>query len=450
MTAAGPDRGRSQTPARRAWAVHSAGDEPLDRVDRAGERAHAVQRDPRRARRADARLRRLAGCALPLHHRRQLGDRDRAGAAGEALARPAGRARRAEGDGRARRRGAATSRSSRSSRATSSASRPATRWSRTAPLAESTGLALDESILTGESRAVQREPGEEVRSGSFAVEGAGSYTRRGGRATRATRRSWRARRASSGIRARRSRSRSTTCSTRSSALMVPLGLMLLVVLVKGDSSTREAITTAVAAIVTLVPEGLILLMSVTFAAAALQLSRRGALAQQLNAIESLASVDLICLDKTGTLTEPGLRVVSLEPADGVEVERLRDELARFAASSPSKNGTLIALAQVATRPRRRRARRCRSRPRGAGARCGSATRASCSARPSCSRSGRLRHWRSRSSGRAGEWSPSARRTARSSPSTAWSRSASPSSPRSYARRRATRSASSRTRASSSR
>ena len=88
-------------------------------------------------------------------------------------------------------------------------------------------------------------------------------------------------------------------------LMVPLGVMFVIVLAKGPSSTREAVTTAVAGIVTLVPEGLILLVSVTFAAAALQLSRRGALSQQLNAIESLASVDLICLDKTGTLTEPG-------------------------------------------------------------------------------------------------------------------------------------------------
>ena len=113
-----------------------------------------------------------------------------------------------------------------------------------------------------------------------------------------------------------------------------------------------------AGIVTLVPEGLILLMSVTFAAAALQLSRRGALAQQLNAIESLASVDLICLDKTGTLTKPGLRVVSLQPAKGVDPERLREDLARFAASSPSRNATLLALAGDARRaeePRRGRA-----------------------------------------------------------------------------------------------
>jgi cation-transporting P-type ATPase E len=216
-------------------------------------------------------------------------------------------------------------------------------------LSESTGLALDESILTGESRPVQREPGQEVRSGSFAVEGAGSYT-----VEAVGDESYAQKLAGEAREFRHPRSPLEVAVNyllyALVGLMVPLGLMLLVVLVKGDSSTREAITTAVAAIVTLVPEGLILLMSVTFAAAALQLSRRGALAQQLNAIESLASVDLICLDKTGTLTEPGLRVVSLEPADGVEVERLRNELARFAASSPSKNGTLVALAQVGDAP----------------------------------------------------------------------------------------------------
>ena len=171
-----------------------------------------------------------------------------------------------------------------------------------------------------------------------------------------------------------------------------------------------------AGIVTLVPEGLILLVSVTYAAAALQLSRRGALAQQLNAIESLASVDLICLDKTGTLTEPGLRVVALEPADDVQPERLRHELERFAASSPSKNATLLALA--GDTPGEDPDEPCRSRPRAAGARCGSAARATSSALPSCSRWARWRPPPNGSSERAGAWSRSARRTARSSRSTA--------------------------------
>jgi cation-transporting P-type ATPase E len=213
------------------------------------------------------------------------------------------------------------------------------------PIAESAGLALDESILTGESRPVERARGDQVRSGSFAVEGSGAYA-----VEAVGDESYAQKLAGEAREFRHPRSPLELAVNQLLyalvALMVPLGLMLLVVLVKGESSTREAITTAVAGIVTLVPEGLILLMSVTFAAAALQLSRRGALAQQLNAIESLASVDLICLDKTGTLTEPGLRVVSLQPAAGVDAERLRTDLARFAASSPGKNGTLVALTGV--------------------------------------------------------------------------------------------------------
>jgi cation-transporting P-type ATPase E len=211
------------------------------------------------------------------------------------------------------------------------------------PLADTAGLALDESILTGESRPVQREPGEEVRSGSFAVEGAGSYT-----VEAVGDDSYAQKLAGEAREFRHPRSPLEVSINYLLyilvGLMVPLGVMFVIVLAKGDDSTREAVTTAVAGIVTLVPEGLILLVSVTYAAAALQLSRRGALAQQLNAIESLASVDLICLDKTGTLTEPGLRVVALEPADGVVPERLKHDLARFAASSPSKNATLLALA----------------------------------------------------------------------------------------------------------
>jgi cation-transporting P-type ATPase E len=74
------------------------------------------------------------------------------------------------------------------------------------------------------------------------------------------------------------------------------------------------------------------------------MARRGALAQQLNAIESLASVDVVCLDKTGTLTEPGLRVVGLQPLDGVTEHELAQALGRFAASAPARNATLEAIA----------------------------------------------------------------------------------------------------------
>jgi hypothetical protein len=87
--------------------------------------------------------------------------------------------------------------------------------------------------------------------------------------------------------------------------MVPLGAILVYALWARRASLGEAVTTAAAAIVPLVPEGRVLLTRLTAAVAALRMARRGALAQQLNAIESLASTQVVCLDKTGTLTEAG-------------------------------------------------------------------------------------------------------------------------------------------------
>ena len=101
-----------------------------------------------------------------------------------------------------------------------------------------------------------------------------------------------------------------------------------------------------AGIVNLVPEGLILLISVTAAVSAFKMARRGVLAQQLNAIESLASVDIVCTDKTGTLTEPTLRVVAMVPAGGEDEESLARELSSYAASAPSRNLTLEAIADA--------------------------------------------------------------------------------------------------------
>ena len=210
-------------------------------------------------------------------------------------------------------------------------------------LTETTGLALDESILTGESRPVVRSAGEEVRSGSFALEGVGTYVVEAVGAD-----SYAQKIAGEAREFRHPRSPLELAINRLLyvlvAVMVPLGAIFVYALYKQDDPAHEAVPTAVAGIVTLVPEGLILLASLTYAAAALQMARRGALAQQLNAIESLAAVEVLCLDKTGTLTEPRLRVVSVKPAPGVEEGRLGHELGRFAASSPSRNTTLEAIA----------------------------------------------------------------------------------------------------------
>jgi P-type E1-E2 ATPase len=212
-------------------------------------------------------------------------------------------------------------------------------------LERSDGLRLDESILTGESRAVSRRPGEEVRSGSFAVEGSGLYT-----VTAVGPESYAERLADIARTFRHPRSplerALNTLLFVMVAVMVPLGAILGYALFERDEPLDESVTTSVAAVVTLVPEGLILLTSLTFAVAALRMARRGALAQQLNAVESLASCEIICLDKTGTLTEASLRVTTLVPAGGVEEPELAVALARYAAASPSRNTTLEAIAEA--------------------------------------------------------------------------------------------------------
>jgi P-type E1-E2 ATPase len=203
---------------------------------------------------------------------------------------------------------------------------------------EARDLRVDESILSGESRLVSRDAGDEVRSGSFAVEGTGSYT-----VTAVGEQSYAARVTGEARSFRHPRSPLELALNRLLivlvGMLVPLALLLGYALWHRHTPLHTAVPTAVAATVTLVPEGLILLATLTYAVAALNMARRGALAQQLNAIESLASVDLVCMDKTGTLTEPALRVV-----DVVGPPELSVDLGRYAASASARNSTLAAIA----------------------------------------------------------------------------------------------------------
>jgi P-type E1-E2 ATPase len=205
-------------------------------------------------------------------------------------------------------------------------------------LEESEALQLDESILTGESEPVAHHTRDEIHSGSFAVEGVGSYVVSAVGAD-----SYAGRLTGEARSFRHPRSPLERALNRLLfvlvAVMVPLGVVLGYALWHRHASLHTAVPTSVAAVVTLVPEGLILLASLTYAVAAVRMARRGALAQQLNAIESLASVDVVCLDKTGTLTQPTLRVAEL-----VGPVSLADELGRYAASASVRNATLEAIA----------------------------------------------------------------------------------------------------------
>jgi cation-transporting P-type ATPase E len=216
------------------------------------------------------------------------------------------------------------------------------------------GLALDESNLTGESEPVLRRRGEPVWSGSFAVEGAALFE-----ATAVGLESRAARLSATARTFRHPRSPLERANDRlllmllAGAVPLTVGLTLSVFIRAETTSARVQALTA--GIVNLVPEGLILLISLTAAVSAFKVAQRGVLAQQLNAVESLASVDVVCTDKTGTLTEPTLRVVGLVPADGVDKGTLARAMASYGASAPSRNQTLeaIAAARLAAPERRR-------------------------------------------------------------------------------------------------
>jgi magnesium-transporting ATPase (P-type) len=210
-------------------------------------------------------------------------------------------------------------------------------------LVSADGLALDESNLTGESEHVVRGSGDSVWSGSFVVEGVASFEATAigpdSRAEQLTETARTFRHPRSPLERANDR---LLVSLLVLSLPLAIGLTTSVLIrVHGGNAQVQAI---VAGLANIIPEGLILLLSITAAVSAYRFAQRGVLAQQLNAIESLASVDTLFTDKTGTLTEPSLRVVDLVPAPGVDRTQLGRELARYAASSASRNQTLEAIA----------------------------------------------------------------------------------------------------------
>jgi magnesium-transporting ATPase (P-type) len=207
------------------------------------------------------------------------------------------------------------------------------------------GLTLDEANLTGESEPVVRGVGEPVWSGTFAIEGAALFE------TTAVGPDSRAASLTATARAfRHPRSPLERANDRLllwlAALAVPVAVALGVTAFTRVDEPGARVQLLTAGIVTLVPEGLILLIAVTAAVSAFKFAQRGVLAQQLNAVESLASVDVVCTDKTGTLTEPTLRVVELVPVSGVDRAELARALATYAAAAPTRNLTLQAIADA--------------------------------------------------------------------------------------------------------
>jgi cation-transporting ATPase E len=202
---------------------------------------------------------------------------------------------------------------------------------------------IDESALTGESHAVDKASGDDVLSGSAVLSGTARYVVEAvGAQTFANR-----------ILAQAKGHRDVRTPLQAdiarafvavAVLIVLSGVVVFLSFIAAPVDTAHETVFAAAVLVTLVPQGLALMLTVTYAAAAVRISRLGALAQRQSAIEAMSRIDTFCSDKTGTLTTQGIefgRIESLE--DGSDTDSLERLLGAVAASTGAPNNTTAAL-----------------------------------------------------------------------------------------------------------
>lgn len=213
----------------------------------------------------------------------------------------------------------------------------------------SRGLELDESLLTGEADAVDKVPGDGAMSGSFVAAGSGVMV-----ATKVGADSFAA-----GLTAAAKEFTLSSSELRDSInrfirvvsfLIVPIGILLVISQLRADQPLDIAIQGSIAGMITMIPEGLVLLTSIAMAVAVVRLARRQALVQEMPAVEALARTDVVCVDKTGTLTDPGMALQRVIPVAGESDDQLRQILGALGCADPRPNPTMDAIRQECPDP----------------------------------------------------------------------------------------------------
>jgi cation-transporting ATPase E len=212
---------------------------------------------------------------------------------------------------------------------------------------EEANLEVDESLLTGEVDPIAKHIGDTVMSGSFVVAGSGAY-----RATKVGREAYAAKLAEEASKFTLVKSELRNGINKIlqfiTYLLVPAGLLTIYTqLFTTRADWHDAILRMVGALVPMVPEGLVLMTSIAFAVGVVRLGRRQCLVNELPAIEGLARVDVVCADKTGTLTENGMRVSELKTLGHKDVT---DALAQLAADDARPNASMAAIGEAYRMP----------------------------------------------------------------------------------------------------
>jgi cation-transporting ATPase E/undecaprenyl-diphosphatase len=208
---------------------------------------------------------------------------------------------------------------------------------------------LNEALITGESMPVTKNRGAEVLAGSFVSAGRGRY-----RATRVGEASYARRLTAQARTFQLVRSELMTGINRIlrivTWLVVPTAALLFISQLRASPSLPDAIRGSVAGVITLVPEGLVLLTSASLALAVVRLGRKKVLIQQLPAVEMLARTDVVCMDKTGTLTETESSVETVEALS--QSLEWQQALGAVAHSDPNPNPSIRAIASGHPAPQR--------------------------------------------------------------------------------------------------
>ncbi len=206
-------------------------------------------------------------------------------------------------------------------------------------------LEVNESLLTGESDAVVKEKGSGLLSGSFVISGK-AYAR----VTHVGNENYAAKLAAEVKKEKRVHSellgsmRKVTHFT--SFLIVPLGILLfLEAFLLRQASVEEAVVSSAAGLLGMLPKGLVLLISVSLASGVIRLARMKILVQNIYSLETLAHVDTLCLDKTGTITDGKLQVCGIIPVQAFEGEKVDALIRSYMAASDDNNATFQALRQ---------------------------------------------------------------------------------------------------------
>ena len=189
-------------------------------------------------------------------------------------------------------------------------------------LLDATGIEVNESMLTGESRPVKKQAGEELMSGSYLVSGSGVakvfHVGENNYAATLAKKAKIKKRASSQMQEIRKK-----IIKIDGVLLIPVGILLYLSQRGIAETTSDAVVNTVAGVIGMIPEGLVLLTSVSFVLGVGRLARKKALVQEMEAIEALARVNVLCLDKTGTITTGKLDVVDVVP---VQEEQSPEEI----------------------------------------------------------------------------------------------------------------------------